>query len=140
MLLGPLAASGPATNYKLGSGYQPYASGTSFAHSSTVNSVNVSDMTTAADGSHTPPANVYFGWGTSSSVAPTSTAGMTVAGGQFLNSTHNYWYAFAFPTPSVPGTYYVWAVAVTAAGKIVASVVQANQVINGGTPVAFTIT
>ena len=131
------AASG---NYAMGSGYQPYGAGTSFAHGTTVGSVNVSDMSATNDGSHTVPTQVYFGWSTSSSVAPSSTAGMTAAGGQFSNGGHNYWYEFGFATPSVAGTYYVWAVEVNAGGSIVASAVQANQVINGGTPVAFTIT
>lgn len=130
------AASG---NYAMGSGYQPLGNGTSYGHSTDV-TANVSDMTTAAGGSHTAPANVYFGWSTSATQAPTSTAGMSAAQGQFANGGSNYWYSFNVPAPATPGSYYFWSVETDAGGNIVASVVQADQVISGGNPVAFTIT
>lgn len=132
------AASGG--NYLMGSGFQPYAAGTSYAHASTVPSANVTDMTTSGDGSHTAPANVFFGWSASATVAPTGTTDMTAAQGQFANGGHNYWYLYNLPTPATAGTYFMWAVGVNTSGTIVESAVQANQVAAGGTPVAFTIT
>jgi len=126
-------------NYAMGSGFQPYGSGTSYAHASTCNA-NASDNSASADGSHTVPANVYFGWSTSPTIAPTSISGMTIAQGQFTNSSHNYWYAYGVPTPASAGTYYFWAVETNAGGVIVASAVQGTQPISGGTTVAFTIT
>jgi hypothetical protein len=129
----------PAGNYALGSGFQPFASGTSYAASATA-LTNVSDLTTSDDGSHTAPANIYFGWSASSTDAPASTAGMTAADGQFVNGGHNYWYAWAVPAPATPGTYYFWALATDAGGNIVASCVQRDQPIAGGNIVAFTIT
>ncbi len=134
------ATTGPASgNYLMGSGFQPLGSGTSLAHSTTV-TANASDMSASADGSYTVPANVYFGWTTSATTGPASTAGLTAAEGQITNGGHNYWYHFAVPTPSTPGTYYFWSVEINPGGTIVASVVQGSQVIAGGTPVAFTIT
>ncbi len=140
MLLGGVGRGAAVqVNYAMGSGYQPYAGGTTYAHASTVSSANVCDKSAAVDGSHTVPANVYFGWSTSSTGAPSSLAGLTVATGQFTNGGHNYWYAYNVPTPATAGTYYFWAVETNAGGTIVASAVQATTV-NGSTPVAFTIT
>ncbi len=134
------ATTGTASgNYAMGSGYQPLGNATSYAHSTDV-TANVSDMTTAAGGSHTAPANVYFGWSTSATQAPTSTADMSAAQGQFANGGSNYWYSFNVPAPATPGSYYFWSVETDAGGNIVASVVQGDQVISGGNPVAFTIT
>ena len=89
-----LAGAGPGAeggaHYAMGSGFQPDGAGTSYAHSSTCNA-NVSDMSASGDGSHTVPSAVYFGWSTSSTVAPTSTSGLTVAQGTMSNGGHNYW-------------------------------------------------
>ena len=126
-------------NYAMGSGFQPYGSGTSYAHASTCNA-NVDDGSSSGDGSHTVPANVYFGWSTSSTVAPTSISGMTIAQGQISNSGHNYWYAYGVPTPASAGTYYFWSVETNSGGTIVASAVQYTQPWQGGSVVAFTIT
>jgi Fibronectin type III domain len=127
-------------NYALSSGFQPYGGGQTYAHGSTVQA-NVCDMTAAIDGSHTAPTNVYFGWSASSTVAPSSTAGMSAAQGTFSNGGHNLWYSYSVPTPSTPGTYYFWAVATDPNSNIVASAVQGSTVFsNAGSPVPFTIT
>ena len=98
-------------------------------------------MTAAIDGSHTVPSNVYFGWSVSSTVAPTSTAGISAPQGTFSNGGHNLWYSYSVPTPSTAGTYYFWAVATDPNSNIVASAVQGSTVFsNAGSPVPFTIT
>lgn len=134
------AATASAGNYALSSGFQPLGGGTTIAHSSNVQG-NVCDMSAPVDGSHTVPTAVYFGWSVSSTVAPTSTAGMHQAEGQFSNGGHNLWYAYTVPTPTTPGTYYLWSVATDPGGNIAASSVQGASVFsNAGPPSAFTVT
>lgn len=129
----------PAGNYALGSGFLPYSGGTSYPHSSSTQA-NVSDLSTSQDGGYTVPAMVYFGWNTSPTVPPTSLTSLTQAAGNYINGGNQYWYSFSVPTPSVPGTYYFWAVETNGSGAIVASVAQHDSVLSGGNVVAFTIT
>lgn len=129
----------PGGNYAMGSGFLPYSGGTSYPHSSSTQA-NVSDLSTSQDGGYTVPAAVYFGWNTSPTVPPSSLAGLTQAGGNYVNSGNQYWYSFAVPTPSTPGTYYFWAMETDGSGNIVASVAQHDSVLSGGNVVAFTIT
>lgn len=128
-----------AGNYAMGSGFLPYSGGTSYPHSSSTQA-NVSDLSTSQDGGYTVPAEVYFGWNTSPTVPPSSLAGLTQAAGNYINSGNQYWYSFAVPTPSSPGTYYFWSVETDGSGNIVASVPQHDSVLTGGNVVAFTIT
>ena len=129
-------------NYQLTTGFQPVLTNTTYAHGAAIggNGVNANDMSTTADGSHTVPSKVFFGWSSSSTVAPTSVTGMTQAAGNFANGGHQFWYTFSFNAPASAGTYYLWAVSTDASNNILASVVQKQGGTQSNAAQAFTIT
>src|SRR5271165_1395707 len=79
----------------------------------------------AADGSHTLPTSVMFGWSVSNSVMPTS--GLTAAAGTSQSisgmSGHNLWYQW-ISAPAAAGAYYFWAIAKNSGGAAVATYVS----------------
>ncbi|MBS0638940.1 MAG: fibronectin type III domain-containing protein [Proteobacteria bacterium] len=76
---------------------------------------NVSDNSSAADGSNPTPASVGFAWSASNTVVPAVTnpgsSGLALDG-------HNLWYTWTVAYPSSAGNYYLWAVAKDSAGNI----------------------
>jgi hypothetical protein len=123
--------SGGSGNYLLTAGVNPSA-GSTWAHGTSGIAVNVNDNSVAADGSHTLPASVLFGWSLSISVMPTS--GLTAAAGTSQSisgmSGHNLWYQW-ISAPASAGSYYFWAIAKNSGGATVATYVS---------PSAFTVT
>ena len=119
-----------AGNYLLtsapGTGGLTWAGGVALSTTNTSIAVNANDNTTLADGSHTAPGNVYFGWSASNTVAPTSllaasgqTTGIPGSGGS------NLWYQWV-AAPTTAGSYYFWAVAKnsTSGGSVVRTLVS----------------
>jgi hypothetical protein len=120
-----------AGNYLLTAGNSP-TTGSTWARGTSGIAVNVNDNSVAADGSHTLPASVSFGWSLSNSVAPTS--GLTAASGTSQSipgmSGHNVWYQW-ISAPASSGAYYFWAIAKNSGGTTVATYVS---------PASFAIT
>jgi Fibronectin type III domain len=76
---------------------------------------NVSDNSATSDGSHPVPAAVGFAWSGSNTAIP----GITNAGGSGLAlDGHNLWYTWTITYPSVPGNYYLWAIAKDSSGNV----------------------
>jgi hypothetical protein len=96
-------------------------------------SVDANDNSAAADGSHTTPAAVSFGWSTSNTVAPTTgLAAManTLGGTLFTIDGHNQWWVYS-TAPASAGVYYMWFIATNSAGINVAAYVS---------PTTYTVT
>ena len=120
-----------AGNYLLTAGASPSA-GSTWAHGAGGISVSVNDNSVAADGSHTVPASVSFGWSLSNTLVPTT--GLTAASGTSQSipgmTGHNLWYQW-ISAPASAGAYYFWAIGKDSGGGTAATYVS---------PSAFTIT
>ena len=118
-------------NYLLTAGTSPSA-GSTWAKGTGGIAVNVNDNSVAADGSHTIPPSVSFGWALSNTVAPAT--GLTAASGTSQSipgmTGHNIWYHW-ISAPASAGAYYFWAIAKDSGGATVATYVS---------PSAFAIT
>jgi hypothetical protein len=125
------AATTSGGNYLLTAGVNP-ATGSSWPAGTGGVAVNANDNSVAADGSHTVPASVLFGWSLSNSVAPTSGLAAAAGTAQGIPGTtgHNVWYQW-INVPASTGAYYFWAIAKDAGGSVVATYVS---------PSAFAIT
>lgn len=117
----PTTAAG--AGYLLTPGFQPVAGATWPAGTTNIG-CNVNDNSASGDGSHTAPNSLSFGWSTSNTTAPTTN--LTGAAWQFANGGHNYWAAYP-AAPSVPGTYYLWAIAYDSGSTIVATCPSTNS-------------
>jgi hypothetical protein len=119
----PLTAA-TAGNYLLTAGASPAAGSTWPANTSGI-AVNVNDNSVAADGSHTVPASVLFGWSQSNSTVPSS--GLTAAAGTAQGlpgmSGHNLWYQW-ISAPATAAAYFFWAIAKDSSGTTVATYVS----------------
>jgi hypothetical protein len=120
-----------AGNYLLTAGASPSA-GATWAHGASGISVSVNDNSVAADGSHTVPPSVSFGWSLSNAVAPTT--GLSAAAGASQSipgmTGHNLWYQW-ISAPASAGAYYFWAIGKDSGSGTVATYVS---------PSAFAIT
>jgi hypothetical protein len=120
-----------AGNYLLTAGTSPTA-GSTWPKSTGGIAVNVNDNSVAADGSHSIPITVSFGWSLNNTVAPTS--GLTPASGTSQSIPgmigHNLWYQWT-SSPTSAGAYYFWAIAKDSSGAAVATYVS---------PSAFAVT
>ncbi|HME19865.1 MAG TPA: fibronectin type III domain-containing protein [Acetobacteraceae bacterium] len=116
--------SGGSGNYLLTAGMNPSA-GSTWAHGTSGIAVNVNDNSVAADGSHTLPTSVMFGWSVSNSVMPTSGLTAAVGTSQSISgmSGHNLWYQW-ISAPAAAGAYYFWAIAKNSGGAAVATYVS----------------
>ncbi len=126
----PITAS-TTGNYLLTAGVNP-ATGSSWPHGTSGIAVNVNDNSVAADGSHTIPASVWFGWSLSSTVAPTTSLAAAAGTSQAIPGMtgHNVWYQWV-SAPASAGAYYFWAIARDSGGATVATYVS---------PSAFAVT
>lgn len=111
-------------NYLLTAGTSPSA-GSTWAKGTSGIAVNVNDNSVAADGSHTIPPSVSFGWSLSNTVAPTT--GLTAASGTSQSipgmTGHNLWYQWVSASASA-GAYYFWAIGKDSGGATVATYVS----------------
>jgi hypothetical protein len=97
-----------------------------FVHGSSGVTLMANDNSIAADGAHTTPASVSYGWSTSNTVAPT--AGLVAmsnlyGGSLFVLDGHNQWWVSG-SAPASAGSWYLWFVAANSAGTVVAAFVS----------------